>query len=276
MRVQLSTLLPWALNPQGVRAGRGCPYECGNKVRGLVKLSKIKTSMSRRVYLNLAHDTRRQPGKTQDLWLGQQRPLKKRELMRLHTNARGYTRATEASISIYVYILALALSRVLSARVYSPRLLQRVRLAHFGRCNCYQLLSDITGMPDISLPFILLYDYNNFIWIFRFFKCIIIWIILKKYAASRNSMTGTIPECKSRCGQSENFEVFLNSPKFSKTFLKVSEVPITQYLPKFYPKSFEMFFEIFWYISQDFMKYLSKSSAITLEMFRTFFWKFFK
>ncbi len=33
------------------------------------------------------------------------------------------------------------------------RLLQRVRLAHFGRRNCCQLLSDITGMPDISFPF---------------------------------------------------------------------------------------------------------------------------
>ncbi len=53
-------------------------------------------------------------------------------------------------------------------------LLQRVRLAQFGRHNFYQLLSDITGMLDISLPFILLYDCNNFIWSFRFFKCIII------------------------------------------------------------------------------------------------------
>ncbi len=34
-------------------------------------------------------------------------------------------------------------------------LLQRVRFAHFSRCNCYQLLSDVTGMPDISLPSIL-------------------------------------------------------------------------------------------------------------------------
>ncbi len=32
------------------------------------------------------------------------------------------------------------------------------RLADFGRCNCYQLFSDVTGMSDISLPFILLYD----------------------------------------------------------------------------------------------------------------------
>ncbi len=39
--------------------------------------------------------------------------------------------------------------------VVRPRL-QRVRLAHFGRRNYYHLLSYITGMPDISLPFILL------------------------------------------------------------------------------------------------------------------------
>ncbi len=61
-------------------------------------------------------------------------------------------------------------------------------------------------------------------------------------------MTGTIcaiPECESRHGKHENFEVFLNSPKFSEIFLEVSEVPITQNLPKFYFKSFEMFFEIF-------------------------------
>ncbi len=54
-------------------------------------------------------------------------------------------------------------------------------------------------------------------------------------------MTGTIcatPECKSSHGKHENFEVFLNSPKFS-------EVAITQNPPKFYTKSFEMFFEIF-------------------------------
>ncbi len=101
--------------------------------------------------------------------------------------------------------------------------LQRVRLAHLGRCNCYQLLSDITGMPDISLPFILLYDCYNFIWSFRCFECIIIWTTLKKYATSQNNMTGTIcaiPECKSRHGKRENFEVFLNSVKFSKIFLK--------------------------------------------------------
>ncbi len=36
-------------------------------------------------------------------------------------------------------------------------------------------------------------------------------------------MTGTIctiPECKSRHGKHENFEVFLNSPKFSEIFLE--------------------------------------------------------
>ncbi len=39
-----------------------------------------------------------------------------------------------------------------------PRLLERVRLAYFGRRNCYQMLSDVTGMPDISLPFCNNYD----------------------------------------------------------------------------------------------------------------------
>ncbi len=49
-----------------------------------------------------------------------------------------------------------------------------------------------------------------------------------------------------------------------------------QNLPKFYPKSFEMFFEIFWYISQDFTKYLSKSSTITLEIYFHFYEIFIK
>ncbi len=158
-----------------------------------------------------------------------------------------------------------------------PWLLQRVRLAHFYRRNCYQFFNDVTGMPDISLLFIL--PCMIVIILFGVFKCIIIWIIFKKYTASQNNMTGTIcaiPEYKSRHGKHENFEVVLNSPKFSEIFIKVSEVPITQNRPKFYPKSFEMFFEIFWYISQDFIKYLWKSLAVTLEMFRTFFWKFSK
>ncbi len=96
------------------------------------------------------------------------------------------------------------------------RLLQRLKLAHFGRRNCYQYLSDVTGMPDISHSFILLYDCNNFIWSFRFFECIQIWIIFKKYAVNQNNIAGTIcaiPDCKSRHRKYENFEVFLNSPK---------------------------------------------------------------
>ncbi len=88
--------------------------------------------------------------------------------------------------------------RVYVQQLFCPRLLQRLRLAHFGRRNCYQLLSDVTAMPDISLPFILLYDCNNFIWSFRFFECIIIWIIFKKYSVSQDNMTGTI--CAMRCG----------------------------------------------------------------------------
>ncbi len=55
-----------------------------------------------------------------------------------------------------------------------PRLLRRVRLALFFRRNCDQLLSDVAGMPDISLPFSLPYKCNNFILSFRFFECIII------------------------------------------------------------------------------------------------------
>ncbi len=46
---------------------------------------------------------------------------------------------------------------------------------------------------------------------------------LKKYAASQNNMTGSIAairECKSRHGKHENFEVFLNSTKFSEIFLE--------------------------------------------------------
>ncbi len=43
-----------------------------------------------------------------------------------------------------------------SIDLYATRLLQEVKLAHFGKHNCYQLLSDVIGMPDISLLFILL------------------------------------------------------------------------------------------------------------------------
>ncbi len=98
----------------------------------------------------------------------------------------------------------------------SSRLLQRVKLAHFNRRNCYQLLCDVTGMPDISFTFILL-------WSFRFLECIIIWIILKKYAPSQNNMKGSIcaiPECNSKHEKHVKFEIFLNSPKFSEIFLE--------------------------------------------------------
>ncbi len=159
------------------------------------------------------------------------------------------------------------------------RLIQRVRLAHFGRRNCCQLLSDVTGVPDISLPFILLYNCNNFIWSFWFFECIIIWIIFKKYAASLNNMTGAIcaiPECKIRHGKHENFEVFLDSLNFSKIFLESFRSAYYSESSKILPKFFKMFLEIFWCISQDYMKYLSKYSAITLEMFQTFFLNIFK
>ncbi len=50
------------------------------------------------------------------LWLGHHGPLKEREPTRRDMSTHGYTRTFEASVSIY--ILALALSRVLSVRVY--------------------------------------------------------------------------------------------------------------------------------------------------------------
>ncbi len=53
------------------------------------------------------------------LWHGHHGPLKKRELTTQDTSAWGYTRASEASVSIY--ILALALSQVLWARVYNQQ-----------------------------------------------------------------------------------------------------------------------------------------------------------
>ncbi len=64
-------------------------------------------------------------------WLGHHRLLKKGELKRQNTSARGYTRASEASVSIY--ILAIALSRVLSARMYSRHkiLIELVTFAKF-------------------------------------------------------------------------------------------------------------------------------------------------
>ncbi len=57
---------------------------------------------------------------------------------------------------IHTQIKYIIMEYVVSYRVREvcmvPRLLQRVRLAHFGRCNCCHLLSDVTGMPGISLP----------------------------------------------------------------------------------------------------------------------------
>ncbi len=63
---------------------------------------------------------------------------------------------------------------------HAPKVITKSKVGSFGRHNCYLLLSDVTGMPDISLSLILLYDCNNIIWSFWFFECIIIWIIKKK------------------------------------------------------------------------------------------------
>ncbi len=45
-------------------------------------------------------------------------------------------------------------------------LTQVITKSKVGSLRQAQLLSDVTGMPDFSLPFILLYDCNNFIWSF--------------------------------------------------------------------------------------------------------------
>ncbi len=83
------------------------------------KLSKIKTSMCPQVYLILVCDTRQQPGVTQNPLTPTSRTTEiarankaRHEHPRLYDSIQG-----EASVSIY--ILALALSRVLLARVYS-------------------------------------------------------------------------------------------------------------------------------------------------------------
>ncbi len=147
-------------------------------------------------------------------------------------------------------------------RKVRPKLLQRVRLAHFSRRNCYQLLSDITGMPDISLPFILLYDCNNFIWSFRFFACVIIWIIFKKYAASQDYMTDpicAILECKSRHGKHENFEVFLNSHKFSEIFLETFQ-------STYYSEFSKILTWIFWNVFRNILIYFSRFYEIFIKI----------
>ncbi len=62
-----------------------------------------------------------------------------------------------AVFKIYFYLFIFWMSFLQTpCTTVATRLLQRLRLAHFDRRNCYQLLSDITGMPDIFLPFILL------------------------------------------------------------------------------------------------------------------------
>ncbi len=143
--MRLSTLLLWALNPQGARARWERTYESENKAHALVNLdifSKITHLLefitacwcllpNAWKYMVMRIEKKKIENKDEYVsesvtdfytWhethlLGHHRPLKKRELTKWDTNSRGYTRAFEASVSIY--ILALALPRVLSARVYS-------------------------------------------------------------------------------------------------------------------------------------------------------------
>ncbi len=92
-------------------------WECRLKKKKTIL--ENQTSMCPRVYMIFAHDTRRQPGETRDPLTKTSQTAKKvranearHERPRLHKSIRG-----EASVS--TYILALALSQVLSARVYS-------------------------------------------------------------------------------------------------------------------------------------------------------------
>ncbi len=78
-----------------------------------------QTSMCPRVYMILVCDTRQQPGETRDLLTWTSRTAKKarvneaiHEHPRLHESIR-------SEASVFIYILALALSQVFSARVYS-------------------------------------------------------------------------------------------------------------------------------------------------------------
>ncbi len=100
--------------------------ECGLKK----KLSKIKTSICPKVYYISVCDMRRQPGKigdplTRTSWTDKARANEARHKHpRLHESIQG---------SVSIYILALVLSGVLSARVYSQHNICQVliEILHF-------------------------------------------------------------------------------------------------------------------------------------------------
>ncbi len=83
------------------------------------KQSKIKTGLCLRVYLILVSDTRQQPGETQDPLTPISWTAKKVRANETSHEHRTLQESIQGEASVSIYILALALSRVLSARVYS-------------------------------------------------------------------------------------------------------------------------------------------------------------
>ncbi len=82
-----------------------------------MRLGECNSLHSCRELSILAHDTRRQPEETRDPLTRASRTAKKRDLNGVRHERQGYTRGSKAKFSIY--ILALALSRVPSASVFS-------------------------------------------------------------------------------------------------------------------------------------------------------------
>ncbi len=67
------------------------------------------------------------------------------------------------------------------------------------------------------------------------------------------------PECKSRHGKHENFEAFLNSPKFFKIFLE-------SFRRSYYSKSSKILSYIFWNVFRNFLIYFSRFYEIFIEI----------
>ncbi len=96
--------------------------------------------MCPRVYLILACDMRRLQGETRDPLTRTSHTAKKTKADEARHERPGYTKASEASVSIY--ILVLALSQVLLARVYSRHNLScRKR----GTKHCFKVFSSKTA-----------------------------------------------------------------------------------------------------------------------------------
>ncbi len=104
----------------------------------------------RRVWRWFWHVTRdNSQARHETLWLVHHRLLKKRDLNKVRHEHWGYTRGSKARASVPIYIFALALSRVPSARVYSwyYNFLYQFRL-HLGK-PIFQLCVPFAGSHHI-------------------------------------------------------------------------------------------------------------------------------